>query len=124
MERPFSSKVIDAVYSGYSGDSFDPDAAIDAVLELLPEPTVQPSVEDIERCLNAEFGPFLAHAPYDPARFWRQSAHAVLALIGGRTEREVLAQGWDEGAEAMDEIFYWHDGGRELNPYRKEANRD
>ena len=23
MERPFSSKVIDAVYSGYSGDSFD-----------------------------------------------------------------------------------------------------
>ena len=119
MERPFSSKVIDAVYSGYSGDSFDPDAAIDAVLELLPALIVQPSVETVAHAIYDCTG--LNRAVPEDAR---EIAEAVLALIGGRTEREALAQGWDEGAEAMDENFYWHDGGRELNPYREEANRD
>ena len=93
---------------------------ITAAAELDAQQTVQPSVEDIERCLNAEFGPFLAHAPYDPARFWRQSAHAVLALIGGRTEQEVLAQGWDEGyALGVNHYFAFAD-----NPYRQETDHE
>lgn len=117
MERPFSSKVIDAVYSGYSGDHFDPDAAIDAVLELLPEPTVEEVAHAIYDCTG------LNRAVPEDAR---EIAIAVLSLIGGRTEREVLAQGWDEGFEYAE---YQHDGFRgasgwvKQNPYRSEANR-
>lgn len=29
-----------------------------------------------------------------------------------------------DGPMNIDENFYWHDGGRELNPYRKEDNHD
>jgi hypothetical protein len=34
--QPMSSSVIDAVYSGYVGDTYDADRAVDAVLALLP----------------------------------------------------------------------------------------
>ena len=71
-----------------------------------------------------------------------KAARAVLALIGGRTEREVLAQGWDEGhrhrwRRGPDDCFCgaWSSiecacgkyGTGELlslkdNPYRKEAD--
>jgi hypothetical protein len=34
--------------------------------------------------------------------------------------REALAEAWDEAAEKFDSDFFWHDGGREMNPYRQE----
>lgn len=90
MERPFSSKVIDAVYSGYSGDHFDPDAAIDAVLELLPEPTVEEVAHAIYDCTG------LNRAVPEDAR---EIAIAVLSLIGGRTEAQVKAEALREVAD-------------------------
>ena len=39
--------------------------------------------------LDREFGPFLAHSPHNPNRFWGLSADAVLALFNGKTEQEV-----------------------------------
>lgn len=52
----------------------------------------------------------------------RHAADEILALLPGRTEREVLAQGWDEGAEFMDSDHFWHDNAKACNPYRSEAD--
>ena len=43
-----------------------------------------PTREEIKRVLQLEFGSFLAHNPANPARFWGQSADAVLALLKGQ----------------------------------------
>ena len=116
MERPFSSKVIDAVYSGYSGDSFDPDAAIDAVLELLPEQTVQPSVETVAHAIYDCTG--LNRAVLEDAR---EIAQAVLALIGGRTEAEVKAEALEEAAGASMEWISFKPDGWGSNPADQSA---
>jgi len=51
-------------------------------------------------------------------------ADAVDALYANApTVAEVKADGWDEGAEFMDADTFWHDGGRESNPYRKEEGK-
>lgn len=56
-------------------------ALADAGLLARPLPTR----EEIAEVLKREFWPFLAHDPANPARFWGQSADAVLALLKGRT---------------------------------------
>ena len=83
--------------------------------------TMQPSVETV------------AHAIYDCTDLnravledAREIAEAVLALIGGHTERVVLAQGWDEGFKSAREAFGLtrtapHDP-RVTNPYRQGAS--
>lgn len=83
--------------------------------------TVQPSVEGVARAIYDCTG--LNRAVLEDAR---EIAQAVLALIGGRTEREVLAQGWDEGFKSAREAFGLtrtapHDP-RVTNPYRQEAD--
>ena len=66
-------------------------------LDPIPDPTPDwldaagllarplPTREEIAEVLKREFWPFLAHDPANPARFWGQSADAVLALLKGRT---------------------------------------
>ena len=43
-----------------------------------------PHRDEIKTVLQREFGPFLAHDPANPDRFWGQSADAVLALLKGQ----------------------------------------
>ena len=45
--------------------------------------TPLPTRDEIKKVLQREFGSFLAHNPANPARFWGQSADAVLALLKG-----------------------------------------
>lgn len=52
-------------------------ALADAGLLARPLPTR----DEIAEVLKREFWPFLAHDPANPARFWGQSADAVLALL-------------------------------------------
>lgn len=42
-----------------------------------------PDKEEVIDLLKREFWPFLAHDPVDPARFWGNSADAVLTLLKG-----------------------------------------
>lgn len=111
------------------------------------QPTVQPSVETVAKAIHSFTRRGLGHEYLDLqhctptttntgascASFTRLAAEAVLALIGGRTEREVLAQGWDEGvAIALDRAVRQDDGiplkleylnGTPIpNPYRSESD--
>ena len=54
------------------------------------EARVKPSRDAIIDVLKREFEPFLAHSPHNPGKFWGQSADAVLSLLPGRTEQEVI----------------------------------
>lgn len=90
---------------------------ITAAAELDAQPTVRPSVEAVADCIAFASGPMGTHY-YDYAL---KAARAVLALIGGRTEREVLAQGWDEGKRDVVNTHpsWWS---TLPNPYRQEAD--
>ena len=85
------------------------------------------------------YNPFLRHnvpAPFKPAS--RKPVKGGRWKIRKTRNPKLPWKAWSEGAtsgyrasfathaEAMniDENFYWHDGGRELNPYRKEDNHD
>lgn len=75
------------------------------------------------RCAPSErelFDLFTLHGDDDPETL----AGRVVALYATLpTIREAKAEGWDEGAEFMDSDTFWHDGGRESNPYRSEADQ-
>lgn len=85
-DRPFSSDVIDAVYSGFVGDSFDADKACDAVLVLLAAHDAEVRAgalhefaDDIESMDNtivrdAAHTLDLAHKLADEARRWANRA--------------------------------------------------
>lgn len=77
------------------------------------QPTVQPSIEEVARALFLQRYPESGgwNGPgWEKRRApWLVRAEAILALIGGRTEAEVLAQGWDEGFEAgatTEDVLY------------------
>ena len=47
-----------------------------------------------------------------------QTERALALLADQPTVEQVKAEAWDEGAAFMNSDVFWHDGGRESNPYR------
>lgn len=65
---------------------------------------------ELKRLLDSEFGPFLAHSPFNPERFWGGAADAILAALPRlgfkriaehnhrtREARDACEKGWCDG---------------------------
>lgn len=49
-----------------------------------------------------------------------EDTHKWMGLLDALAEhdRTVAEKAWDEAAEHVDENWFWHDNGRDSNPYR------
>lgn len=86
-ERPFSSDVIDAIYSGYQGDSFDADVACDAVLTLLAAHEAEVRAKALEDAARALFELELPWGPTVRKRFF-EGVQAAVASLRARAAAE------------------------------------